>query len=96
MKTTKLKNGLTIIEEKRYTDSVTMEIQVNTGSNNESDKEKGISHFLEHMMFEGTKTRTTLQMANEIESLGGDFNAATSNERTIYYITILKNISIKL
>ena len=90
MKTTKLKNGLTIIEEKRDTDSVTMEIQVNTGSNNESDKEKGISHFLEHMMFEGTKTRTTLQMANEIESLGGDFNAATSNERTIYYITILK------
>jgi predicted Zn-dependent peptidase len=88
MKITKLKNGLTIIEQKRNSDSVAIEMQVNTGSNNE--KQKGISHFLEHMMFEGTKTRTTLELANAIESLGGELNAATSNERTVYYIVILK------
>ena len=90
MKKTKLKNGLTIIEQKRNTDSVVIEIQVNTGSNNENPKQWGISHFLEHMMFNGTKTRTTLELANEIESLGGKFNAATSNERTVYYISVLK------
>ncbi len=90
MKITKLKNNLTIIEQKTNTDSVVIEIQVNTGSNNESNKQKGISHFLEHLMFEGTKTRTTLQLANEIESLGGEINAATSNERTVYYVKILK------
>lgn len=90
MEITKLKNGLKIIEQKRNSDSVVIEIQVNTGSNNESQKQKGISHFLEHLMFEGTKTRTTLELANEIESLGGEINAATSNERTVYYIKILK------
>lgn len=90
MKKTTLKNGLTIIEEERDTLSVAIEVQVNAGSNNEDLKQAGISHFLEHMMFEGTKTRTTMQLANEIESLGGEINAATSNERTLYYILVLK------
>lgn len=90
MKKIILDNGLTVIEQKRNSNSVAIEIQVNTGSNNENIKKLGISHFLEHMMFEGTKNRTTLELANEIESLGGEINAATSNERTVFYIVVLK------
>ena len=52
MKETLLKNGLKIIEEKRDSKSVAIEVQINAGSNNEEPKQAGISHFLEHMMFE--------------------------------------------
>ena len=90
MKKIILKNGLTVIVEKRKTKSVTVQVMVRTGSNYENEKIAGISHFIEHMVFEGTKNRTAIQIANEIESLGGEINAATSTERTIYYITVLK------
>ncbi|MBI4155216.1 insulinase family protein [Candidatus Woesearchaeota archaeon] len=84
-----LKNGLTVIYDERDTDSVAVEVLVKVGSNNENDKIRGISHFLEHMLFEGTKTRTNRQIAQQIESVGGEMNAATTNERTIFYIHIL-------
>jgi len=90
MHKTKLNNGFTLIFKKTKTDSVTIEIAVKTGSNNERDGIRGISHFIEHMLFEGTKHRTSMQTANDIESLGGEFNAATSNEVTFYYVKILK------
>ncbi len=90
MKKTTLKNGLTIITEKRNTKSVTIQVTVKAGSNYENEKIAGISHFIEHMLFEGTKNRTAIQIANEIESLGGEINAMTSTEKTIYYVTILK------
>lgn len=90
MKKITLKNGITLIVEKRKTKSVTIQVMVKAGSNYENEKIAGISHFIEHMIFEGTKNRTTMEIANEIESLGGEINAATSNERTMYYVTILK------
>ena len=84
-----LKNGLTVIYDERDTDSVAVEILVRVGSNNENDKTRGLSHFLEHMLFEGTKKRTNKEIAREIESVGGEMNAATTNERTFFYIHIL-------
>lgn len=90
MKKTIMKNGLTVIVEKRKAKSVTVQVMVKAGSNYENEKIAGISHFIEHMVFEGTKNRTAIQISNEIESLGGEINAATSTERTIYYITVLK------
>jgi len=90
MKKTKLNNGITLITEKRNTKSVTVQVTVKAGSNYENEKTAGISHFIEHMVFEGTKNRIAIEIANEIESIGGEINAATSNERTLYYVTVLK------
>jgi len=84
----RLKNGLTVIFEKRASKSVVIEICTKTGSNYELDNERGASHFLEHLLFEGTKTRTADQIANEIESVGGDFNAATTHERTVFWARV--------
>lgn len=89
MQKKKNKNGLTIIYDKQPTKSVSIQVTVKVGSNHENNQNNGISHFIEHMLFEGTKKRTNDQIANEIESLGGEFNAATSSERTYYYIKIL-------
>lgn len=86
----KLDNGLRVVFEKRDEMTVTIQITVNVGSNNEKDGIRGISHFVEHMVFEGTKKRKdSKSIAAEIENLGGEFNAATSNERTYYYVKIL-------
>lgn len=84
----RLKNGLTVIFDKRDSKSAVMEICVKTGSNNELSNERGASHFLEHLLFEGTKTRTADQIANEIESVGGEFNAATTHERTVFWARV--------
>ncbi|MFH1063933.1 MAG: pitrilysin family protein [Candidatus Woesearchaeota archaeon] len=86
----KLNNGLTVVHEKRQTDSVAIEINVGTGSNNEDSSIAGMSHFLEHMVFEGTKTRTAKQISEAIENVGGELNAATTNERTFFYIKVPK------
>ena len=94
----RLKNGLTIITEKKPTDTVTIQATVKVGSNNENDKINGISHFIEHMLFEGTKKRPNSEIiSNEIESIGGDLNAYTSNERTCFFIKVpKKHIGIAL
>jgi predicted Zn-dependent peptidase len=60
------------------------------GSNHEAAKTRGISHFIEHLLFEGTTTRSAFEIASTIESKGGDFGAFTSNTRTAYYIKLLK------
>ncbi|WP_163368286.1 M16 family metallopeptidase, partial [Enterobacter hormaechei] len=52
--------------------------------------EHGVSHFLEHMAFKGTTTRSARQIVEEIENVGGDLNAATSTETTAYYARVLK------
>ena len=90
MKRVVLKNGLTVITKSRPTKSVAIEVSVKVGSNYEKPSQRGISHLLEHMIFEGTKTRTRKQIADEIESLGAEYNAATSTERTYFYINIFK------
>jgi len=91
MQKTTLKNGLTIITQLKQSDSVSIVITVKVGSNNETRKINGISHFIEHMLFEGTKHRkSSTIIANEIEKLGGELNAYTSNERTVFFIKVPK------
>ncbi len=86
-----LSNGLMIIHKKVPAETVTVEFSVHTGSIMETKAEAGLSHFLEHLLFEGTKKRpTSKEIANEIEKYGGEFNAATSQERTYYYVKIAK------
>ncbi len=87
-----LSNGLTILYKETASETVTVEFSVHTGSIMESSSEAGISHFLEHLLFEGTKKRPSSKaIANEIEKYGGEFNAATSHERTFYYVKIAKH-----
>ena len=91
MKKVILNNGLTIIHEKKKGNSVVIQIMVKVGSDFELENERGISHFLEHILFEGTAKRPTNQnISNEIEKIGGDFNAYTSNEKTCFYVKVLK------
>lgn len=86
----RLKNGLTILFSKNSSKSVAVEVMFKSGSNNESSKVRGISHFLEHMLFEGTKNRKdSLIIANEIEKYGAEFNAYTSPDRTAFFIKII-------
>ena len=86
----RLKNGTTIIFEKNYSKSVAVEVIFKVGSNDESKEISGISHFLEHMLFEGTKKRkNSRKIASEIEKYGAEFNAYTSNDRTAFFIKII-------
>jgi len=86
-----LHNGLTILHKQVPSETVTLIFSVHTGSIFEIHKEYGLSHFLEHLLFEGTKKRPTSRMiAAAIENYGGEFNAATSQERTFYYVKISK------
>ena len=90
MKKYKLKNGITIIFEKNSSKSVAVEVMFKVGSNDENIKISGISHFLEHMLFEGTKKRKDSRaIANEIEKYGAEFNAYTSGDRTAFFIKII-------
>jgi predicted Zn-dependent peptidase len=88
LKKYKLENGLRIIELKRKSDIVTVQINVNVGSINETKKVRGISHFMEHMVFEGTNKRNSEEIANSIESLGGQLLAYTSEENTCFFVKI--------
>lgn len=87
---TQLKNGLKIItEEMPDIQSASIGIWVNIGSRNEEGKRNGISHFIEHLLFKGTKKRTALDIAREIESVGGVLNAFTGRENTCFYVKVL-------
>jgi len=90
MKKFKLRNGLTIIHEPRKTNSVAIEMNIKTGSINETAKTGGISHFIEHLVFKNTKSRTQKEISSTIEDLGGTLDAFTDNERTAFCIQILK------
>jgi len=81
----KLDNGLTVIFEKRKGPVVSMAASVKFGAQHESEKIKGISHFIEHLVFKGTKKRNVKQIAQDIESKGGIINAFTSEELTSYW-----------
>ncbi len=82
----KLKNGITVVSEIiPYVESFSLGFWFNAGSMNETPANNGISHFIEHMLFKGTKKRTAGQISEDIESLGGYLNAFTSKEHTCYY-----------
>ncbi len=86
-----LKSGLRVAcDEMKDVETVSIGVFVGTGSRNEDKKVNGISHFLEHMAFKGTKTRNARQIAEEFENIGGRINAYTSKERTVYYVKVLK------
>ncbi len=85
-----LKNGMTLIVRRLKTKTAALQVSVHVGSDDETPALNGMSHFVEHMVFEGTKKRDADAIANEVERLGGEFNAVTSNERTYYYIKVLE------
>jgi predicted Zn-dependent peptidase len=80
-----LDNGMTILFEKRDLPVVSVAFAVRNGGVNESLEEKGISHFIEHMLYKGTEKRNWKQVASEIEKNGGVLNGFTSEEMTGYY-----------
>jgi predicted Zn-dependent peptidase len=89
MQKTLLKNGLTVLVESRKSQSIAVEVSVGVGSNYESRKQAGLSHFLEHMLFNGSLKRpTALAITNEIEKIGGELNGGTSNEQTCFYVKV--------
>jgi predicted Zn-dependent peptidase len=86
----KLNNGLRVVVENiEYVNSVSVGLWVENGSRNENEKNSGISHFIEHMLFKGTSHRTAKQIAEEIEDVGGQINAFTGREATCFYIKAL-------
>ena len=87
---TVFKNGLTLLSERRKGfRSLSIGIWVKTGTRHETTGEAGISHFLEHMLFKGTESRTALEIAREVDQVGGDFNAFTAREYTCFHILLL-------
>ncbi|MEM8811505.1 MAG: pitrilysin family protein, partial [Pseudomonadota bacterium] len=85
-----LSNGVTVATDSMPDlESAALGVWVRVGSRYEELGEHGISHFLEHMAFKGTKSRTAQAIAEEIEAVGGEVNAATSVESTSYYARVL-------
>ncbi len=87
---TTLKNGFRILSEKLdHVRSVSLGIWVNSGSRDEVRSESGLSHFIEHMSFKGTRKRSSLQIAKELDAIGGLSNAFTGKENTCFHGRVL-------
>ncbi|MBW1799654.1 MAG: insulinase family protein [Deltaproteobacteria bacterium] len=87
---TVLDNGVRILSERLdHFRSVSLGIWVNAGSREEMAQENGISHFIEHMIFKGTHTRNSLQIAKQLDAIGGFSNAFTGKEHTCFYSKVL-------
>ena len=85
-----LPNGLRVVGEKLgHIHSCTVGVWVKVGSVNELPEENGLSHFIEHMVFKGTKNRTARQIAEEMDMVGGQLNAFTSKECTCFYAKVI-------
>jgi predicted Zn-dependent peptidase len=88
---TTLKSGINVVTDTMpHLETASLGVWVASGSRDERAYEHGISHLLEHMAFKGTRRRNARQIAEEIEAVGGDLNAATSAETTAYYARVLK------
>lgn len=87
---TVFENGLTLVSE-RHPEfrSLCIGVWVKVGTRHEIRGEAGASHFLEHMLFKGTPKRSALQIAREVDQVGGDFNAFTAREHTCFHILLL-------
>ena len=87
---TTLKNGLRILTvPMKGTQTATVMLMVGVGSRYESEKQAGLSHFIEHMLFKGTIKRPTAQsISEELDSIGGEFNAFTAKDKTAYYAKV--------
>jgi predicted Zn-dependent peptidase len=85
-----LDNGVRVVTERMPTlKSVTVGVWVNAGSRDEQPSQAGYSHFIEHMLFKGTSSRSSAEISREIDALGGEMNAFTSRETTTYYVKVL-------
>lgn len=87
---TTLDNGLRVLTIKRDTQIASLQIGIKAGPLYEDIEEKGISHFIEHMLFKGTLSRNNEELNNELEYLGGEYNAYTDYSCTVYSITALE------
>lgn len=87
--TTILSNGIKVITIKRDTMLASINVALQIGSIYETEKERGTCHFIEHMLFKGTKNRSNEQLNTELESLGGDYNAYTDYTSTVYSVSCL-------
>ncbi|MCS6758793.1 MAG: insulinase family protein [Candidatus Devosia euplotis] len=91
VESTTLENGMVILtDHMTHLESASLGVWVKAGARSERKAEHGISHLLEHMAFKGTSSRNALQIAEAIENVGGDLNAATSIEHTGYFARVLK------
>ncbi len=95
---TRLSSGLTVVTDRMsHLESASLGVWIGAGSRDEASDEHGISHLLEHMAFKGTRRRTARQIAETIEAVGGDLNAATSVESTGYFARVLRaDVSLAL
>ena len=92
VKKTTLPNGMRVVtHEMPHLETVSLGVWAGVGARHESHELNGISHFLEHMAFKGTRARTAKQIAEDVEARGGDLNAATSLETTGYHARVLKD-----
>ncbi|MBP0579989.1 insulinase family protein [Labrys sp. LIt4] len=88
---THLPSGLTVVTDAMsHLETASLGVFAGAGARSEGEKEHGLAHLLEHMAFKGTRTRDAKRIAEEIESAGGELNAATSGEQTAYYARVLK------
>src|SRR5687768_18012162 len=85
-----LDNGIRLVTESMsHVRSVSLGVWLARGSRHETDEESGIAHFVEHMLFKGTATRTAEDIAQAIDSIGGQMDAFTAKEYAAYYIKVL-------
>lgn len=87
---TTLPSGLRVVTDRMpHLETASIGVWVAAGSRHETSDERGLSHLLEHMAFKGTKRRSAREIVEEIETAGGDLNAATSTEQTAYFVHML-------
>lgn len=85
-----LSNGLRVIHQPSDSNVVYCGYELNVGTRNEKPGYEGMAHFCEHVSFKGTKRRKSWHISNALESVGGDLNAYTNKEDTVYYAAVLK------
>jgi len=85
-----LDNGIEVaIKEDFQSKAVSIQCWVKSGSLHETDRERGMAHFIEHMLFKGTEKRGVGEIGKEVEACGGDINAYTTFDRTVFYLTLM-------
>jgi len=85
-----LDNGVRVVTERMSAlKSVAIGLWINVGTRDEGKGQEGLSHFLEHMMFKGTRRRSASQISREIDNLGGEMNAFTTHESTVFYVKVV-------
>ena len=89
MQTFVLKNGIRLIHQESKSPVSHFGVLINTGSRDEEADEQGIAHFIEHVIFKGTRSRRAFHILNRIEDVGGELNAYTTKEETAVYSTFL-------